>query len=100
MRNVGKRSMILFIIGVLICIPFWSETLAKDGSAGDGLGAGRMTFDALVVRPIGILGTAFGAAIYIVSLPFSAMGGNSKAAYKKLVVDPIEFTFKRPLGEF
>ncbi len=100
MRNVGKRSMILFIIGVLICIPFWSETLAMDKVGGDDLGAGRMTFDALVVRPIGFLGTAFGAAVYIVSFPFSALGGNSKAAYKKLVAEPVEFTFKRPLGDF
>jgi len=100
MHKFGKQSMILFMIGALVCIPLLSEALAKDTIAEDDLDAGQMVFDALMIRPIGILGTAVGAALYIVSYPFSAMGGNSKAVYKKLVVEPAEFTFKRPLGDF
>jgi hypothetical protein len=34
-----------------------------------------------------------------VSLPFSAMGGNTKTAFNKMVADPAAFTFKRPLGD-
>lgn len=103
MQNVGKQSIIFFIIGALICIPFLTETLAADKTDPmhrQDLDPGRMTFDALLIRPAGILGTALGLAVYIVSLPFSAPGGNHKAAYQKLVVDPARHTFKRPLGEF
>jgi len=41
-----------------------------------------------------------GTAVFIVSLPFSALGGNTKIACQKLVKDPAKFTFKRPLGDF
>jgi len=41
-----------------------------------------------------------GCAVFIVSLPFSLLGGNTKQASQKLVKDPASFTFVRPLGEF
>lgn len=58
-----------------------------------------MTIDILLVRPLGIVATAVGSAIFVVSLPFSALGGNVKEAGKTLVVEPFFYTFKRPLGE-
>ena len=36
----------------------------------------------------------------IVSVPFSSLGGNREIVYQKLVKDPADFTFKRPLGDF
>ena len=59
-----------------------------------------MIADALVARPVGLVAMVVGSAVYVVSLPFSLLGGNEKQARQKLVVEPTEFTFKRPLGEF
>ncbi len=59
-----------------------------------------MVADALVARPIGLLTTVIGSTIYVVSLPFSILGGNEKNAREKLVNEPASYTFKRPLGEF
>ena len=59
----------------------------------------RMVLDALVLRPIGLVTTVAGAAIYTVSLPFSLLGGNEPAARESLVKEPVRYTFKRPLGE-
>ena len=59
-----------------------------------------MLADALIARPVGLVTTAVGSAVYVVSLPFSLLGGNEKQARRKLVVEPTKFTFKRPLGEF
>jgi len=39
-------------------------------------------------------------AIFVVSVPFSALGGNSQEAWNSLVVSPADYTFKRPLGHF
>jgi len=61
---------------------------------------GAMLIDLIVVRPLGLVATLGGSAIFIVSLPFSALGGNAEDALESLVVSPAEFTFKRPLGEF
>jgi uncharacterized membrane protein YoaT (DUF817 family) len=62
--------------------------------------AEAMVADALVARPIGLVTTVVGSAVYVVSLPFSLLGGNEKQAREKLVYEPSAFTFKRPLGEF
>jgi hypothetical protein len=57
-----------------------------------------MTGDALIARPLGVVFTVVGAALYIVTLPFSLAGGNAKEAGKELVVGPAEATFVRCLG--
>lgn len=64
----------------------------------DEPGAFEMTADALVARPLGIALTTLGAAAFVVSLPFSAIGGNVKEAADQLVVGPGKNTFVRCLG--
>jgi hypothetical protein len=60
----------------------------------------EMVFDALVVRPLGLVGTVVGAATWVVSLPFTLPSRSSERAAKQMVAKPAEFTFKRPLGQF
>ena len=100
MHKTGKRSMILLLIAAMIFIPFGTSALAQSKTADINVSAEAMTADLLVIRPLGIVATVVGSAIFIVSLPFSALGGNTKTACQKLVKDPAKFTFKRPLGEF
>jgi hypothetical protein len=57
-----------------------------------------MTGDLLVARPLGIVVTAIGAAAFVVSLPFSAAGGNVEQAADTLVIGPARETFVRCLG--
>jgi hypothetical protein len=59
-----------------------------------------MLVDGIVVRPLGIVATLIGGAVFVVTLPFSALGGNVSESGQSLVVDPARMTFKRPLGEF
>ena len=67
---------------------------AESGSAE------AMVADAIIARPIGLVTTILGSAVYVVSLPFSLLGGNEKQAREKLVKEPKDFTFRRPLGDF
>lgn len=62
-------------------------------------GYGSMVVDGLIVRPLGLAATIVGAAAWVVTLPFSALGGNVGEAAEDLVVDPARFTFTRPLGD-
>ncbi len=57
-----------------------------------------MAGDAIIARPLGVVFTVVGAALYVVTLPFSALGGNAKQAGQELVVGPAEATFVRCLG--
>ena len=59
----------------------------------------KMVLDALVLRPVGLVTTVAGSAVYVVSLPFSLLGGNEQAARESLVNEPARYTFKRPLGD-
>jgi len=100
MHNIRKQSMILLLIAAMIFIPFGTSALAQSKTMDNNVSAEAMTADLLVIRPLGIVATVVGSAIFIVSLPFSALGGNTKTACRKLVQDPAKFTFKRPLGDF
>lgn len=57
-----------------------------------------MTGDAVFVRPVLLATTVVGAAVYLVSLPFSLLGGNAEEAGEALVVGPAKATFVRCLG--
>ena len=64
----------------------------------DEPGAGEMFADAVVARPFGLAATVLGSAAFIVSLPFTALGGNVGEAANELVVGPAKSTFVRCLG--
>lgn len=100
MHKVAKQSMVFFLIATLILVPFGTLVLAGEGSLDEKNTAGAMTADLVFVRPLGIVATVLGCAVFVVSLPFSALGSNTKEASQKLVKDPARFTFKRPLGDF
>jgi len=59
-----------------------------------------MMVDIVAVRPLGLVATVFGAAVFLVASPFSAMGGNTRETWDSLVAEPARFTFQRPLGHF
>ena len=57
-----------------------------------------MVGDLLIARPLLIGATVIGAGLFVVSLPFTAMGGGIGATGKALVVDPGKAAFVRCLG--
>ncbi|MBU3056979.1 multidrug transporter [Pseudomonas indica] len=57
-----------------------------------------MMGDLLIARPLLIGATVIGAAAFLVSLPFTALGGNVGEAGKSLVVEPGKEAFVRCLG--
>ena len=61
---------------------------------------GTMLLDGLIARPLGLVGTVVGTAGWIVTLPFSLLGGNAGEAADVMIAQPAEYTFLRPLGEF
>lgn len=90
-----KALTALMAAGLLATSPL---ALADNVRYGDPT-FGAMFVDGFVVRPLGVGATVVGTAVWIVTLPFSALGGNVGEATEKLIVDPAEFTFTRPLGE-
>ena len=100
MKKIAKHSLIIVIITMLLAIPFGSSTQAQEYFEAQEPEGGEMLYDLVIIRPIGVIATAVGAITFVLSLPFSALGGNVDIAGEKLVKKPARYTFKRPLGEF
>jgi hypothetical protein len=80
MKGILKRVIILMTALALVAVPCMT-CFAQGLEEDDDIIAGKMAGDALVVRPLGICATVIGGAVFIVSLPFSALGGNTESAY-------------------
>ena len=100
MRNLIKISAVFGVIAALICVPLGTSALAQEYFEVKEPGGGAMMYDLVVLRPVGLVATVLGSAVWLVSLLFSAAGDNVGTATEKLVKDPATFTFNRPLGEF
>lgn len=100
MNNLTKRSTVLLLIIALTVIPFGTSALAGTQRVDEENSGALMTADLVLARPLGIVATVVGCAVFVVSLPFSILGGNTKQASEKLIKEPAAFTFARPLGEF
>jgi hypothetical protein len=59
----------------------------------------EMFGDLVFVRPVMLLTTLAGTVTFLVSLPFSLLGGNVGDAGEALVLEPAKYTFIRPLGD-
>ena len=58
----------------------------------------EMVGDALVARPLYAVATVAGTAIFIATLPFSALGGNVDRSASQLIVGPARGLMTRCLG--
>lgn len=59
----------------------------------------EMMADAFLMRPFMLVSTVVTTATFVVTLPFSLLGGNVGDAAEQLVVEPARYTFTRPLGD-
>jgi len=99
--NASMRKVCaVVLVAVLATVSLTVNAQAQGTLTEREITTEKMVADAIVVRPLGLVATIFGIGFFIVSLPFSALGGNAGEAGKKLVVAPAKFTFARPLGEF
>jgi len=73
---------------------------AQESSPWGDVDSADMAADLIFVRPVALVGTVFGAAIFVLSLPFTLPTRSADEAASALVASPFEYTFNRPLGDF
>ena len=88
MRMIALVSLVAFI--VVTTIP---------AQAMDDFTPEAMATDTLVVRPVCLVATIVGGAIFIVSLPFVAIAGKTGKTAEVLVGKPAKATFTRDMGD-
>jgi len=100
MYNILKKITVLFAIAAMLTVSMGSEALARTETEQSRPDGGAMVADFLILRPLGILTLVTGFTCFVLSSPFSALGGNIHTAWDKMAADPAQFTFARPLGVF
>jgi hypothetical protein len=61
---------------------------------------GEMIADLLLVRPFAIAAYLVGIGVSVVATPFAVPSGTTTQVTDKLLKEPFDFAFRRPLGEF
>lgn len=89
-----KKTFIIFAALFMFALPMHSQAQEIDETPS----AAAMVFDGLIVRPITLVATVIGTAIWTVTLPFSLLGGNAGDAAETLILEPAAATFVRCLG--
>lgn len=104
MRTIAKK-LAGYLMAAMLALTSLTLPVAASASSYDYTmestepGGGEMLADAFLLRPTMLVGSVLTVATFIVTLPFSALGGNVGDAAQKLVVEPLRYTFVRPLGD-
>ena len=101
MPRVSRLSAALLIACLLLPQSLWAQNaamVAREGAVDEDPNGFAMLGDFVVARPIGLVLTAGGAVLWLVSLPFTLLAGNANEAADTLILGPGEQTFMRCLG--
>jgi hypothetical protein len=90
----ARRAIVALIVSCMLLPQMLTAQEAIDESPNEWAMAG----DLLVARPIGAALVVGGAAVWLVSLPFTLLAGNASEAAGTLIGGPVETTFMRCLG--
>jgi len=101
MPRASRVTTALLIGCLMLPQSLWAvdpAMMAHEGAVDEDPNGFAMLGDFLVARPIGLVLTAGGAALWLVSLPFTLLAGNANEAADTLILGPGEQTFMRCLG--
>lgn len=79
-----------------------TELVQVGKSADDGRSFGESAarvFDGCLLRPLGAAQVVVGFGFFVGSAPLTALSRQVPEAWDILVMEPVEYTFQRPLGE-
>lgn len=98
------RKMLMIVLAVCtllgpVAASVSAETVNPYMMRQDFPSGESMAGDLVFVRPLGIAACIVGLAAAIVATPFIVTSCSGRQTYEKLVTEPFNFTFKRPLGE-
>ena len=95
----AKRPVLASVLASTLMLTAMVPMTAFAGSSSqDRPGEMAMIADSLIARPVLFASTVVGAGLWLVTSPFSLLGGNVGEAGEVLVLNPGKNTFVRCLG--
>ena len=91
MRKVVCVLVSLMLLVSMSATPLWAAEQIEPSPD-------EVAADLLFVRPVALCSIVVGSAIFVVGLLFTIPTGNLALSGRKLVVEPVKFTFLKPLG--
>ena len=94
-------------IAIALSILLLASPLAavEPSGSGDDLervapppGIARSAYDAVVLRPLGFIQVVVGAVVLVPSYPVALLVDGDEDVWRACIADPVERTFRRPLG--
>ncbi len=85
-----------FLTVLLMVVVLLTSSMAF---AAQDINATNVIADTLILRPLGFAATVFGAAIFVIGLPFAAITKSVDQTAQVLIMDPYNYTFVRPVGD-
>ncbi len=99
MHGWKKRPLVFLIVASLVLFASTFPAAAAGEHPGEEITTESIMADFMLLRPLGVAASVVGTGFFLVSLPFSVLGGNTKMVFEKTVAEPFRFTFFRPLGK-
>lgn len=94
-----RKSLLTRCFALLFSLATLFPNLASASSViNERPSTAAMALDAVVARPLMGIATVMGVGGFIVTLPFSLVGGNVEEVGEKMVVTPFKATVMRCLG--
>lgn len=95
--QIFHKLVAVFTLALFLVVSAPGPARADDAGteSGDEL---AVVVDLFVLRPIGLVTTTAGIAVFVVSLPISLATLSVSKAFNALVVGPARYTFVRALG--
>lgn len=94
MKHSKASRLAVATLGLVLMAPWFANAQPVDENPS----ALAMIGDLVIARPLLVVATAAGAAAFLVSLPFTATGGNMDQAADTLMAGPAQAAFVRCLG--
>lgn len=93
-----KKQWVAVVMAVMFTSMNLIPTAARAETVPERPTGLAMAGDVVLARPLLFIGAVVGTALFIVSSPFSLLGGNIGESAKTLVITPVKATFVRCLG--
>ena len=103
MRIISKK-LASYLVAVMLTmsslgLPMAANAASYGYMAESSEPTGGEMMAEILMRPTMLIGTILTTFTFIITSPFSALGGNFGESFDKLVKEPAAYTFTRPLGE-
>ena len=99
MKRFILFGLIIIFAVTFLAAPLYAQDVYKTWRPPNADPNGeKFLWDALVMRPAGLVTCLLGIGGFIVTLPFALTSQTQHQAFDSLVIEPFSYTFARPVG--